>query len=101
MGEWHISAVIVTAWAVIIVAAVWAFVFLLDRLVEWWCVRKELSWTEGVKFARSCLYSDAKWFSEDAPTMRVLEGLARDESVAEIREEWRRARKTAPWTTEP
>jgi hypothetical protein len=45
------------------------------------------------RYLRDKLQSHSWWFSEDEPTMRLLQNLALGRNVSEIREQWRKERR--------
>jgi hypothetical protein len=64
-----------------------------------WVQRDQLA-AANLETFRARLRNDAWWFSEDQPTLDLLQGLANGERVDSLREKWRDARKaqhaTAP-----
>lgn len=55
--------------------------------------RIEEAYKDGIQESRYRLRSDAWWFSEDEPTMRLLQDLAEPMSVDDAREKWRERRR--------
>lgn len=94
------SCLIVLGAAVVFVALLGAGAYTLDwlhrRVVEPW--RVMVAQTEHDLF-RDRLMADSWWFSEDPPTMALVQEMASTTyDVSRARENWRLARLTSPQT---
>ena len=47
---------------------------------------------DEARYQRLLLTDSARWFSEDPPTAQVIHDLAHGRDVAQVRDDWRRAR---------
>lgn len=75
--------------------------FILDwlnrRVIEPWRIRVAQAEWDHQRLRR---LDDARWFSDDPPTMRAMMRLADGHSVSDVRDEWRRARAASPQAKE-
>ncbi len=89
MGEIILWVYSVIGASAVLVLTAWGVTELLDRL-------RRPSFDQRIfdveRNVRNSIGSDARWFSEDPPTMAAIEGLAKGRQVDEVREIWRRAR---------
>jgi len=83
-----LGAFVLVGGCLLVIATVWAL--LTDRLDA----RRRRFTREGADHERRLLAGDARWFSEDPETMRLLEDFARDPDVSAVRERWRRRRRS-------
>lgn len=63
-----------------------------NEIGEWRERRKYQSWKDPTDANNARLLADSWWFSEDEPTMHMLQRLAQNGSVQEVRDSWRKER---------
>lgn len=89
MGDVMLWAYSTIGASAVLVLTVWGVIELIDRL-------RRPSFDQRIfdveRNVRNSIGSDARWFSEDPPTMDAIAHLAKGRQVDEVREIWRRAR---------
>ncbi len=61
---------------------------------EWLASRRDAAAKIGVEWERQRLHEVAHWFSEDKPTMELIQDLAKSRDTWQIRADWQRKRAT-------